>query len=455
MRKQITTTLKFSELDKMTFHEVIRMMGFSFNNFNEVPESVIRNDIKRLPCPIEFNKKDITFNDTIRESKIFLIIYLFIYRAKFGAKRYDSWYDVMKTLYNTIGTENSVFTTETNIIKWKDSSIIIDIDKNAFINPSEEFKLLRYDNVHIYEAPKHLAIITGFGIKSMMDFCGEFFDKLADEVKSVGDYFRQREDWCFKQFCHKFNYDNPSHKLFLPNNMGVKSIYLSEYFYYLLFIKTVNGWDASRKILKKYLESNNPYDIENKRIELLKYFYEIVKVYDPQMSFCYEEHLFALKNYFKAEYVLNIEKTPSGIDTEQYNLSAVPTKETNTVNALSKEKMIDLRNSGEEPNPLNITKVNRSVVDNDPSDFVSIANKQIELYKKKNRDYGNATDILYKKHGFTYYQIMLEQKMQRIDSITKNNKEHNFESLEDSLLDLSNYAILAVESLRKEKQGKQ
>lgn len=89
---------------------------------------------------------------------------------------------------------------------------------------------------------------------------------------------------------------------------------------------------------------------------------------------------------------------------------------------------------------------------NNPDSFESIAQSQIDLYKKKNSDYGSATDKLFQKHGFKYYQIMLEQKMQRIDSLVKKDNQHNFESLEDTLLDLSNYAILAVESLRKHKQ---
>lgn len=93
-----------------------------------------------------------------------------------------------------------------------------------------------------------------------------------------------------------------------------------------------------------------------------------------------------------------------------------------------------------------------SSTNDNPDSFESIALSQIELYKKKNSDYGSATDKLFQKHGFEYYQIMLEQKMQRIDSLTKKDNQHNFESLEDTLLDLSNYAILAVESLRKQKK---
>lgn len=461
MRKQITTTLKFSELDKMPFHEVIRMMGFSFNNFNEVPESIIKDDINKMAYPIEYTKTDEEIrNETIR-LKVFLIIYLFIYRAKFGAKRYGTWYDIMKALHNTLGTENSVFTTETNLIKWNEKSIVVDIDENAFIDPSKEFKLLKYDNIHINDAPKHLAIIIGpvygddidfcFDYTDMIEFCGAFLTNLAYEVNYVCDYLRQKEEWHFKQFRDKFNSNNPPYRKLcipIPDIKKQESLYPSDYLYYLFFIKTLYDWDVSRAALKKYFEASiksnnnrnvNPYDVESKRYELLNYFNELVKVWDSQFSFCYEEHLFALKNRFKSEYVLNLTMTPIGVDTELYNLSAEPTEETSTDNSTS--PIVDLSDY--------------PAVKDEPSDFVSIANKQIELYKKKNKDYGNATDILYKKHGFTYYQIMLEQKMQRIDSITNNNKAHNFESLEDSLLDLSNYAILAVESLRKEKQGKQ
>lgn len=92
---------------------------------------------------------------------------------------------------------------------------------------------------------------------------------------------------------------------------------------------------------------------------------------------------------------------------------------------------------------------------NNPDSFESIALAQIDLYRKKNSDYGSATDRLFRKHGFIYYQIMLEQKMQRIDSLIRKGTDHNFESLEDTLLDLSNYSILAVESLRKEKKEKE
>ena len=84
------------------------------------------------------------------------------------------------------------------------------------------------------------------------------------------------------------------------------------------------------------------------------------------------------------------------------------------------------------------------------STFRDIAESQIRLYESKNADYGNAADKLYESYGLTYYLIMLEQKLLRLKNLNNKTDEANNESIEDSLLDMSNYAILAVESMRKE-----
>lgn len=84
------------------------------------------------------------------------------------------------------------------------------------------------------------------------------------------------------------------------------------------------------------------------------------------------------------------------------------------------------------------------------STFRDIAESQIRLYESKNADYGNAADKLYESYGLTYYLIMLEQKLLRLKNLYNKTDKANNESIEDSLLDMSNYAILAVESIRKE-----
>ena len=88
------------------------------------------------------------------------------------------------------------------------------------------------------------------------------------------------------------------------------------------------------------------------------------------------------------------------------------------------------------------------------STFIDIAESQIRLYESKNADYGNAADKLFESYGLNYYLIMLEQKLLRIKNLYNNTDKANNESIEDSLLDMSNYAILAVESMRKDAKQK-
>ena len=89
-----------------------------------------------------------------------------------------------------------------------------------------------------------------------------------------------------------------------------------------------------------------------------------------------------------------------------------------------------------------------------PSNFIDIAESQIRLYESKNADYGNAADKLFESYGLNYYLIMLEQKLLRIKNLYNKTDKANNESIEDSLLDMSNYAILAVESMRKDAKQK-
>lgn len=75
--------------------------------------------------------------------------------------------------------------------------------------------------------------------------------------------------------------------------------------------------------------------------------------------------------------------------------------------------------------------------------FREIATEQIDTYEKKNTDYGDAAESLYREHGMTYFIIMLKQKLLRAESLCKQ-QSVNFESLEDSFRDMSNYALMAA-----------
>lgn len=73
--------------------------------------------------------------------------------------------------------------------------------------------------------------------------------------------------------------------------------------------------------------------------------------------------------------------------------------------------------------------------------FKEITAKMVDLFERKNADYDDTTSQLHKEYGMTYYAIMLQQKINRIKSAGAN---PNFESVQDSLLDIANYAILAI-----------
>ena len=73
-----------------------------------------------------------------------------------------------------------------------------------------------------------------------------------------------------------------------------------------------------------------------------------------------------------------------------------------------------------------------------------------KLYITKNKDYGSSTHDTYTKYGFTSFLVRLEDKLNRASVISQNEANVSDEKLEDTLLDLANYAILAVMELKGE-----
>lgn len=71
----------------------------------------------------------------------------------------------------------------------------------------------------------------------------------------------------------------------------------------------------------------------------------------------------------------------------------------------------------------------------------------LELFTKKNIDYGDA----FAKHGVIGVLIRIEDKLQRSMSITKNGINLiKDERIQDTLLDLHNYAAMALILLNEE-----
>lgn len=76
-----------------------------------------------------------------------------------------------------------------------------------------------------------------------------------------------------------------------------------------------------------------------------------------------------------------------------------------------------------------------------------------ELYTRKNKDYGNSFSKTFEEYGLTMCAIRLEDKLQRFKRLIKNPAEVKDESIEDTLIDLANYAIMSLIEMRNDKTG--
>lgn len=87
----------------------------------------------------------------------------------------------------------------------------------------------------------------------------------------------------------------------------------------------------------------------------------------------------------------------------------------------------------------------------DPKSFEGIIKEMNETYKRKNADYGNSFSKQFEEFGMISSVVRLTDKLERLKSLTigKNQQQVNNESIEDTLLDMANYAIMTVMELRK------
>lgn len=86
-----------------------------------------------------------------------------------------------------------------------------------------------------------------------------------------------------------------------------------------------------------------------------------------------------------------------------------------------------------------------------PSIFDNILEQMSDLHARKNSDYGDSAYEGYKEFGITYYIIQLHNKLNRLKSLTKDaSKPQVNESLEDTLIDLAVYSVMALEAMKRE-----
>jgi beta-glucosidase/6-phospho-beta-glucosidase/beta-galactosidase len=81
-----------------------------------------------------------------------------------------------------------------------------------------------------------------------------------------------------------------------------------------------------------------------------------------------------------------------------------------------------------------------------------VQNKCLEMFKKKNQDYGDA----FAKFGVIGILMRIEDKIQRSLSITKNGVNLvDDEGIRDTLMDLHNYAAMGVMLLDENENNKE
>lgn len=83
-------------------------------------------------------------------------------------------------------------------------------------------------------------------------------------------------------------------------------------------------------------------------------------------------------------------------------------------------------------------------MENNIEKFKSITDNMLELYKKKNHDYGNSFDISLDKFGLIASVVRLGDKMNRIESLIQKDNKVKDESIKDTITDMANYCIMTL-----------
>lgn len=89
-------------------------------------------------------------------------------------------------------------------------------------------------------------------------------------------------------------------------------------------------------------------------------------------------------------------------------------------------------------------------------EFEKITKEMLDIYKKKNSNYGNSFGEAFEKLGPISGITRLYDKMNRAIALTKGDN-NNYESLEDTFIDMANYAIMNLIEMKYQelkKEGK-
>lgn len=84
----------------------------------------------------------------------------------------------------------------------------------------------------------------------------------------------------------------------------------------------------------------------------------------------------------------------------------------------------------------------RPILSGNAQKFMDITNQMIKTYVAKNHDYGNSFDKSLDEFGVDASLVRMNDKMNRLKTLSKNESKVKDESIKDTLLDLANYCIM-------------
>ena len=88
------------------------------------------------------------------------------------------------------------------------------------------------------------------------------------------------------------------------------------------------------------------------------------------------------------------------------------------------------------------------------NDFEGITQQMVSLYEKKNHDYGDSFGETFRKLGPISAITRITDKYNRLVSLaTKGEQQVNDEKLEDTLIDLANYAVMTIMEIRNQEKN--
>lgn len=93
------------------------------------------------------------------------------------------------------------------------------------------------------------------------------------------------------------------------------------------------------------------------------------------------------------------------------------------------------------------------VVTHDERILGKIFEEMFSTYCKKNADYGNSFEKSIKKFGLVASAVRLSDKLERFSNLISSDAQVKDESVEDTLLDMANYAAMTVLYLRKNREN--